>query len=64
MLQCLRVLSGAGGVAPAPHFQWCVRWAGLCRARGGCRAGLSVPGDVLGEYKVLGLNPTLKRDEH
>ena len=35
---------GRRGVAPAPRFQLYVRCAGSCRARGGCRAPVSVSG--------------------
>ena len=38
---------GRRGVAPAPRFLLCVRWAGACCARSGCRAGLSAPGAMV-----------------
>ena len=47
-LQCVDAF-GRRGVAKAPRFQLCASWAGPCRARGGCRAGLSVPGALLAQ---------------
>ena len=38
---------GCRGVSRAPRFQLCVRCAGPCRARGGCRAAVSVAGALL-----------------
>ena len=35
-----RRVFGRRGIAPAPRLQLCVRWDGICCARGGCRAGL------------------------
>ena len=43
-LRCLRLITGAGGVAPPPWFQLYVRCAAPCRARGGCHAAVSVAG--------------------
>ena len=44
---------GRQGVAPAPRFQLYVRCAGPCRARGGCRAPVSVSGASVAQGAML-----------
>ena len=41
-LACRGFITGAGGVAPAPRFQLNVHCVAPCRARGGCRAPVSL----------------------
>ena len=43
---------GRRGVAPAPQFQLYVRCVGPCRARGGCRAAVSVAGASVAQGAV------------
>ena len=43
---------GRRGVAPAPRIQLYVRCAGPCRARGGCRAPVSLSGASVGQGAV------------
>ena len=47
-----RLHHGRRGVAPAPRFQLYVHYVAPCRARGGCRAPVSVSGASMAEGAV------------